>query len=115
MLLPRTSIDLTSPVSLFYLSLHYFPILTAAAAAYAHFLPSLFDESSVVDRQVFCLGAHLLLSTLRKGLKVSLNEHIEELLPLCDCLDSTCVFCIFSLLVKLKKDMLYYLLRPTLC
>lgn len=92
LLLPRTSIDLTSPVSLFYPSLLYFPILTAAAAAYAHFLPSLFDEPSVDERQVFCLVAHLLLRMLRKGLKVSLNEHIEELWPLVWLPDSTWVF-----------------------
>lgn len=36
---PRTSIDLTSLMCPFYPSLFYFPILTPAAAASAHFLP----------------------------------------------------------------------------
>lgn len=44
---PRTSIDLTSLVCPFYPTLFYFPILTPAADASAHFLPSLFDAPSV--------------------------------------------------------------------
>lgn len=58
---PRTSIDLTSLVSPFYPSLFYFPILTPAAAASAHFLPSLIDAPSVDDRHSFCLVPYVLV------------------------------------------------------
>lgn len=54
---PRTSIDLTSLVSPFCPSLFYFPILTPAAAASAHFLPSLIDAPSVDDRHFFFFGS----------------------------------------------------------
>lgn len=54
---PRTSIDLTSLVPPFYPSLFYFPILTLAAAAPAHFLPSLIDVPSVDGRLAFLSGS----------------------------------------------------------
>lgn len=57
---PRTSIDLTSLVSPFYPFLFYFPILTPAAAASAHFLPSLIDVPSVDDSAAFCLAPYVL-------------------------------------------------------
>lgn len=49
---PRTSIDLTSLLSLFYACLFYSPILKPAASA--HFLPSPIDAPSVGDRLAFC-------------------------------------------------------------
>lgn len=57
---PRTSIDLTSLVRPLHPSLFYFPVLTPAAAASAHFPPSLCDAPSVDVRRAFCFVAYVL-------------------------------------------------------